>query len=55
MQCVVADCQQTNGSERLNLACNEGVLDKGKVAADLRGPSGRTQFLQMADAALIEN
>jgi ATP-binding cassette subfamily B protein RaxB len=28
------------------------VLDKGKVAADLRGTTGRAQFLEMASAAL---
>jgi ATP-binding cassette, subfamily B, bacterial CvaB/MchF/RaxB len=28
------------------------VLDKGKVAADLRGTNGRAQFLEMAEAAL---
>jgi ATP-binding cassette subfamily B protein RaxB len=28
------------------------VLEKGKIAADLRGPAGRERFLEMADAAL---
>jgi ATP-binding cassette subfamily B protein RaxB len=28
------------------------VLDKGKIAADLRGPEGRTRFLEMSAAAL---
>jgi ATP-binding cassette subfamily B protein RaxB len=28
------------------------VLDKGRIAADLRGPDGRERFLELADAAI---
>jgi ABC-type transport system involved in Fe-S cluster assembly fused permease/ATPase subunit len=28
------------------------VLDKGRIAQDLRGPSGRSQFLAMPEHAL---